>query len=130
GDPFRVVESLPGVSQVAWPLAIYAIRGANPGNTGFFIDGVRIPALFHFALGPSVIHPFFLKEIDFYPGGYPAQFGRYTAGIVNAPTTAPPSDRIQVSAVARLFDAGGFVVSPFDQGRGSVAVAGRVSYTG
>src|SRR5205085_2887141 len=23
GDPFRVVESLPGVSQVVWPLAIY-----------------------------------------------------------------------------------------------------------
>jgi hypothetical protein len=37
GDPFRVIESLPGVSQVVWPLAIYAIRGANPGNTGFFV---------------------------------------------------------------------------------------------
>ena len=52
GDPFRVVESLPGVVQPIWPLPMYAIRGANPGNTGFFIDGVRAPALFHFALGP------------------------------------------------------------------------------
>jgi hypothetical protein len=130
GDPFRVLESLPGVSQVAWPLPIYAVRGANPGNTGFFIDGVRIPALFHFALGPSVIHPYFLKEVNFYPGGYPAQYGRYTAGIVTAETGNPPTDRAHVSADARLFDAAGLVVSPFDQGRGSVAVAGRVSYTG
>jgi hypothetical protein len=130
GDPFRVVESLPGVSQVTWPLAIYAIRGANPGNTGFFIDGVRIPALFHFALGPSVIHPFFLKQIDFYPGGYPVQYGRYTAGMVSAQTANPPTDRAHVSADVRLFDAGGMVVTPFDQGRGSVAVAGRLSYTG
>jgi hypothetical protein len=130
GDPFRVVESLPGVSQVAWPLAIYAVRGANPGNTGFFVDGVRVPAIFHFALGPSVIHPYFLKEINFYPGGYPAQYGRYTAGIVTADTGNPPTDRAHASADARLFDAGGLVVTPFDGGRGSVAVAGRVSYTG
>ena len=130
GDPFRVVESLPGVSQVTWPLAIYAIRGANPGNTGFFIDGVRIPAMFHFALGPSVIHPFFIKQLDFYPGGYPVQYGRYTAGIVNGQTSNPPADRVHLSADARLFDAGGIVVTPFDQGRGSAAVAARLSYTG
>src|ERR1019366_1814772 len=65
GDPFRVVESLPGVAQTTWPLPFYAIRGANPGNTGFFIDGVRAPALFHFALGPSVIHPFFIQDLEF-----------------------------------------------------------------
>ena len=130
GDPFRVVESLPGVTQVAWPLAIYAIRGANPGNTGFFIDGVRIPALFHFALGPSVIHPFFLKEIDFYPGGYPTQYGRYASGIVSAQTSNPPTDRPHFSVDTRLIDAGGMVVTPFDQARGSVGVAGRLSYTG
>ena len=77
GEPFRVIESLPGVAQVAWPLSLYAIRGANPGNTGFFLDGVRLPALFHFALGPAVIHPYFLDRLEFYPGGYPAQYGRF-----------------------------------------------------
>ncbi|MGB8296695.1 MAG: TonB-dependent receptor [Polyangia bacterium] len=130
GDPFRVVESLPGVVQAIWPLPMYAIRGANPGNTGFFIDGVRAPALFHFALGPSVIHPFFLDEMQFYPGGYPVEYGRYVSGIVSARTAAPATDRVHVSADVRLFDAGGIVAAPFDDGRGTVAVAGRYSYTG
>jgi hypothetical protein len=130
GDPFRVVESLPGVVQVVWPMPMYAIRGANPGNTGFFIDGVRAPALFHFALGPSVIHPFFLEEMQFYPGGYPMEYGRYVSGIVTARTTAPATDRLHVSADVRLFDAGGIVAAPFDGGRGTVAMAGRYSYTG
>ena len=130
GDPFRVVESLPGVVQPLWPLPMYAIRGANPGNTGFFIDGVRAPALFHFALGPSVIHPFFLDEMQFYPGGYPIEYGRYVSGIVAARTTAPATDRLHVSADVRLFDAGGIAGMPFDKGRGTVAVAGRYSYTG
>ena len=30
----------------------------------------------------------------------------------------------------RLFDAGGIVASPIDDGQGSMAVAGRLSYTG
>jgi hypothetical protein len=130
GDPFRVVESLPGVAQTTWPLPFYAIRGANPGNTGFFIDGVRAPALFHFALGPSVIHPFFIEAMEFYPGGYPVGYGRYVSGIVAAQTATPVTDRLHVSADVRLFDAGGIVATPFDDGKGTVAVAGRYSYTG
>jgi Carboxypeptidase regulatory-like domain/TonB dependent receptor/TonB-dependent Receptor Plug Domain len=130
GDPFRVIESLPGVAQATWPLPFYAIRGANPGNTGFFIDGVRAPALFHFALGPSVIHPFFIQEMQFFPGGYPVTYGRYVSGIVTADTAAPATDRLHVSADVRLFDAGGIVAMPFDDGKGTLAIAGRYSYTG
>jgi hypothetical protein len=130
GDPMRVIESLPGVVQSTWPLPFYAIRGANPGNTGFFIDGVRAPALFHFALGPSVLHPFFIEEVEFYPGGYPIHYGRYASGIVAAKTTTPATDRLHVSADVRLFDAGGIAAMPWDDGKGTVAVAGRYSYTG
>ena len=128
GDPFRVIESLPGVATVAWPAPIYAVRGSNPGNTGFFLDGIRVPALFHFALGPSVIHPYFFESLDFFPGGYPARFGRYVAGIISADTRAPASDRVHSSVDVRLFDAGALVSAPLPGG-GSVAVAGRYSYT-
>ncbi len=84
GDPFRVIESLPGVTSVVLPAPIFVVRGANPGNTGYFLDDVQVPALFHLALGPSVIHPYFFDSVDFYPGGYPARYGRYVAGIVTA----------------------------------------------
>jgi hypothetical protein len=125
GDPFRVIESLPGVATMLWPLPVYAVRGSNPGNTGYFLDGVRIPAMFHFALGPAVIHPYFLESLDFYPGGYPARYGRYVAGLVSATTAAPPPDRLRGSVDVRLFDAGGLLSVPIDEGRGTVAVAAR-----
>ena len=130
GEPFRVIESLPGVSQVTWPLPLYAVRGANPGNTGFFIDGIRLPALFHLVLGPAVIHPHFLEKLDFYPGGYPAQFGRYVSGVVSATTADPKPDRVRGSMDVRLFDAGGIVSTPIREGQGTVTLAGRYSYTG
>jgi hypothetical protein len=130
GDPVRVIESLPGVSQIVWPFALYAIRGANPGNTGFFLDGMRVPALFHFALGPSIIHPYLIDKLSFYPGGYPARLGGYVSGAVAADTTAPPNDIARFTADVRLYDAGALVTTPWDGGRGTVAVAARYAYTG
>jgi TonB dependent receptor/TonB-dependent Receptor Plug Domain len=130
GEPFRVIESLPGVSQVAWPLSLYSVRGANPGNTGFFIDGVRLPALFHLGLGPAVIHPYFLEKLDFYPGGYPARYGRFVSGIVAATTAPPPTDRMRGSVDLRLYDAGAIIATPINGGKGTLTLGGRYSFTG
>jgi hypothetical protein len=130
GDPFRTIESLPGVAAVAWPAPIYAVRGANPGNTGYFLDDVQMPALFHLALGPAVIHPYFFASMDFYPGGYPARYGRYVAGLVTAQTRAAADDGIHATADVRLFDAGGLASAPFPDGNGGVTAAIRYSYTG
>ena len=104
--------------------------GANPGNTGFYLDGVRVPALFHIALGPSVIHPYLIAGVDFYPGAYPANFGGFVSGIMAARTTAPPADRVHASADVTVYDAGGIMTAPWNRGRGTVAVAARYSYTG
>jgi len=130
GDPLRVLGSLPGVSQIVWPTALYVVRGANPGNTGFFLDGVRVPALFHLALGPSVVHPYLVADVDFFPGGYPANFGGAVSGIMSVHTQPPPVDRVHASGDVTLFDAGGIVTAPWDDGRGTVALAARYSYAG
>jgi len=130
GDPLRIIESLPGVAAVAWPAPIYAIRGSNPGNTGYFLDDVQIPMLFHLALGPSIVHPYFFDGIDFYPGGYPARYGRYVGGVVAAQTRAPSEDTWHAAADLRLFDAGVMGSSPWPDGHGGVAAAFRYSYTG
>jgi hypothetical protein len=130
GDPLRVIASLPGVSQIVWPAAVFVVRGANPGNTGFFLDGMRVPALFHLALGPSIIHPYLIEGLDFFPGGFPVNYGGAVAGVVAARTAAAPTDRVHASADVTLFDAGGIMTAPWDGARGSVAVAARYSYTG
>lgn len=130
GDPFRTIESLPGVATVAWPAPIYAVRGSNPGNTGYFLDDLQVPLLFHLALGPSVIHPHFFQGLTFYPGGYPARFGRYVGGVVAAETRPPPEDRLHAEADVRLYDAGGVLAAPFPDGNGGVAIGFRYSYTG
>lgn len=129
GDPLRAIEVLPGVTPIASGLPYFFIRGAPPGNVGYFLDGVRVPALYHLALGPSVINPGIIERVDLHPGGYPAPFGRFAGGIVAAETTEPRIDFHGEGSV-RIIDTGGFVESGFADGRGTALVGGRYSYTG
>src|SRR4051812_37876609 len=46
GDPFRAVEAMPGMTPVISGLPYFYVRGAPPGNVGYYFDGVRVPYLF------------------------------------------------------------------------------------
>ena len=128
GDPFRAIEAMPGVTPIVSGLPFFYVRGAPPGNVGYYLDGVRVPYLFHAAAGPSVIHPGLVDRVDLYSGGYPARFGRFSGAIVAAETT-PPSPDWHGEGNIRLVDVGALVEAPFAGGRGAALVAGRYSYT-
>ena len=128
GDPFRAIEAMPGVTPIFSGLPFFYVRGAPPGNVGYFLDGVRVPYLYHVGLGPSVIHPGMVDRVDLYPGGYPASFGRYAGGIVSGEITAPRTD-LHGEGNIRLFDLGALAESGFANNRGTVLLGGRYSYT-
>ena len=128
GDPFRAIEAMPGVTPIVSGLPYFYVRGAPPGNVGYYLDGVRVPYLFHAAAGPSVIHPGLVDRVDLYSGGYPARFGRFAGAIVGAETTQPTFDW-HGEANLRLVDVGGLVEGTFAENRGTALLAGRYSYT-
>ena len=128
GDAFRVMEALPGVTPLVSGLPFFFVRGAPPGNNGYYIDGIRVPLLYHVGAGPSVIHPGLIERVDFYPGGYPARYGRFAGGILSGETRRP-ADQLHGEGNVRLFDAGALLEAPIADGQGTVLVAGRYSYT-
>src|SRR5690606_11625609 len=109
-------------------LGFFLVRGASFQNTGFMVDGFPVPLLYHLGAGPAVISSRLVSRLHFYPGGYPATYGRYTAGIVALETAPPPTDRIRGELEVDLFRASALAVVPFDEGRGSIAGAIRRSY--
>ncbi len=127
GDAFRAMEAMPGVTPILSGLPFFYVRGAPPGNTGYFLDGVRVPLLFHLGLGPSVVHPGLIDHVDFYPGGFPARFGRYTGGILSGETRQPAVE-LHGEGNVRFIDAGLLVESPVGPNV-TVLAAGRYSYT-
>jgi TonB family protein len=128
GEPTRVVATLPGVARSPFGLGFFVVRGASFENTGFFIDGFPVPVLYHFGFGPSVISSRLVGELNFYPGGYPLQYGRFSAGVISLDTRPPPTDRPFAEFQIDVLRASAMAVLPFDGRRGSVAIAARRSY--
>lgn len=130
GDPFRVVQALPGVASTVSLLPFPVVRGASPSSTGFLLDGTRVPLLYHLLSGPSVIHPDFIDEIQFYPGGAPAPYGGYTAGIVDGRTGRARRDERLIDVDANLLQIGGLVRQPIPALGATATVAARYGYPG
>lgn len=126
GDPFRTTMLLPGVGSVLSGVGYPVIRGESPGQTGTFIDDVRVPLLYHLGFGPAVVHPLFLESLDFHPGNFPAEFGRFSGALIHAHTTAAATEA-QTMLSVDLFKLSAFHARPFKLGghEGAVAIAAR-----
>jgi hypothetical protein len=129
GDPFRAVEIMPGVTPTSSGHPYFYVRGAPPGNVGYYFDDIPLPVLYHAVNGPAVLQPALIDSVTLYPGAYSARYGRY-AGAVVAGRLAPPEFKLRGEASVRLFDAGAMLEAPFAEGRGSVTAGGRYSYSG
>ncbi len=129
GDPFRVVMLMPGVASIASGVSYPVVRGSQPAATGYFVDGVRVPMLYHLLLGPAVVHPDFIDSVDFHPGVTPARYGRLIGGAVDGQVSRPREDRLHASVYADLLNSGAFVEVPLQETGTSVTLAGRMSYS-
>jgi hypothetical protein len=129
GDPFRAIDISPGLVPTVSGVPYFYIRGAPPSAVGYFVDEVRVPYLFHFALGPGVIQPALIEEVALHPAAFPARYGRFAGGVV-AGRTREPGTELHSEGQVRLFDAGAYAEAPLANGRASVGVGGRYSYTG
>lgn len=126
-DPFRVIEVLPGVAPIVSGLPYFYVRGAPPGNVGYFIDGIRVPLLFHVGAGPSVMAPGLIDRVDVVPSAYSARYGRAAGGVILGETTAS-SGVARGEFQARAFDASGLLEVPLGDMGSSLLVGGRYSY--
>jgi TonB family protein len=92
GDPIRVAMLLPGVTTPASGIGYPIVRGALPGDSMYEVDGIAVPMLYHLLFGNAVIHPRFVDEITFQPGGYGAAHGRFPGGRIAATTAKVEED--------------------------------------
>jgi len=116
GDPLRVIENLPGLARSSPIGGSLLVRGSSPGDSGVYFDGVSIPILYHFGGLTSVINAEFLEDINFYPGGFGARYGRATAGIVDVSSRDLDLDEFRGNGEVDLLDAGFFLAGPLDIG--------------
>ena len=127
GDVLKIVENLPGVARATAGSGAVVVWGAAPEDTRVYVDGMRVPLLYHFGGFRSVIHSDFVRSVELIPGGYGAQYGRGLGGLVKVDTRDPSSDRLHGSAGIDLIDVSLAATGPVAN-KVSVAIAGRRSH--
>ena len=109
GDPFRAVDTLPGVVPVLSGLPYFYVRGSPPAGTIYVYDDIPMPTLYHLAIGPAVLHPRMVGPIRLYSGVAPARYGRLTGGVVVGEGPGPGDGQAHAEAELRLLDLSGYV---------------------
>jgi hypothetical protein len=126
-DAIRVVQNLPGVARPAFGGGDVIIRGSAPEDTQFLIDGMGIPAVYHFGGLRAVFPSELLQEINFLPGGYSAYYGRATGGVVEVITRQQAPETVTGHVDTNLFDTGVWLEIPVGD-RAFVQLGARRSY--
>lgn len=86
-DISRVIQSLPGVAFTPAFRNDVIIRGGGPNENRFFIDGVEIPNINHFATqggsgGPvGILNVDFIREVEVYSSAFPANRGNALSSV-------------------------------------------------
>ncbi len=129
GDPVRALQSLPGVARPNIAEGAIVVRGAEGINTGFYVDGMPIPYMFHTMVGRSVIIPSFIDDIEFFPGGMPSNYGEVTQAVVNVRTDTQPTEGTKAQLRIDFLD-GGMTIEQRINDDWTLRAAGRYSWVG
>ena len=129
GDPVRVIQNLPGTARAPFGTGFVVVRGSNPEDTAFYIDGIRVPLIYHLGGLVSIINEDIVGSVDYLPGGYGVEYGRSTGGVINIRTNADYPERLRAEASVDLLDATALVQGRVgNEQRWGLTAAGRRSY--
>lgn len=127
GDTLKVIQNLPGVARPAFNGGAIVIRGNSANDSGVFLDGMRIPLLYHFGGLTSVYNSDLLESVSYLPGNYSSFYGNLAGGVIDVKSRAPRKDRFGGYANISVLESSLLLEGPITDDI-SFAIAGRRSY--
>ena len=132
-DVSKVVQALPGVGATDPNRNDLIVRGGGPSENVFYLDGIEIPVINHFATQGSsggtvgVINPDFVREINFYTGAFPANRGNALSSVMEIKQKDGSKDRLHTKLSVGASDAALTIDGPIGK-KSTFIVSARQSY--
>lgn len=111
-DISKVLQSMPGVLSSPAFRNDFVVRGGGPSENRFYLDGVELPNLNHFATQGasggvvSIVNIDFVKEVNFYSGAFPASRGNMMSSLLEFKQMEGNPDKVKVRATVGATDFG------------------------
>ena len=132
-DVSKVVQALPGVGATDPNRSDLIVRGGGPSENVFYLDGIEIPVINHFATQGSsggsvgIINPDFVREINFYTGAFPANRINALSSVMEIRQKDGSKDRIHSKLSVGASDAALTIDGPIGK-KSTFIVSARQSY--
>ena len=132
-DISKVIQSLPGVASTVAFRNDIIIRGGAPNENRFYLDGIEVPNINHFATqgssgGPvGMINVNFIREVDLYSGAFPANRGNSLSSIMEFKQIDGNTDRIASTFTIGSSDIGMTIDGPMGK-KSTFVFSARRSY--
>lgn len=132
-DISKVIQSLPGVGSAVSFRNDIIVRGGAPNENRFYIDGIDVPNINHFATqgssgGPvGMINVNFIREVDFYSGAFPANRGNALSSVMEFKQINGNEEKISANAMLGSSDVGITIDGPIGKNSNFI-VSARRSY--
>lgn len=117
-DVLKVITNLPGVNSISVFNGYGSgliIRGSAPEDSIYHVDDQWIPQLYHFGGLESIIEPELVESVDYYAGGFGAEYGEATGGVIKVNMRDPRIDRIGGFANLSLLSSSLMVEGPITE---------------
>ncbi|PRP99593.1 TonB-dependent receptor [Enhygromyxa salina] len=115
-EPLLAALNLPGVARSPGGFGLLSLRGGNPTDTGYYLDGHPIPRAFHVVPIASVLSPPLTDRVELSPGNYGPGYGSFSGGMVHVYSRAGRRDGVHGQAHVDLFDVGLTTEAPVGPG--------------
>lgn len=134
-DISKVIQSFPGVASTPAFRNDVIVRGGGANENAFYLDGVEIPNLNHFATqgasgGPvGIINVDFVREVDFYSGAFPANRGNALSSVLDFRQVDGNKEKMKFRATVGASDLALTMDGPLSE-KASLIFSVRRSYLG
>jgi len=126
-DVFRSIKMMPGVQQTSDISAQYYVRGGGSDQNLVLIDGVTLYNPFH-AMGLfSAIDPDIINNLEFYKGGFGAEYGGRLSSVMDIITKDGNKNKFGLKATTSFLTGKALIEGPIPDG--SFVITGRKSYS-
>jgi len=132
-DVSKAIQTLPGVGATDPNRNDLIVRGGGPSENVFYLDGIEIPIINHFATQGSsggvvgIINPDFVREVNFYSGAFPANRPNTLSSVMDIRQKDGSRDRIRTQVGIGASDAAFTMDGPIGE-KSTFIVSARQSY--
>lgn len=126
-DILKTLSLSSGVTSSGEGAADMQVRGGLHGQNLYLLDGIPLYSTQHMFGMVSVYNPIFIKSVELYKSGFPAEFGGRISSVIDVKSKDPDLERRFGEAELNLFTSKAAINIPVIKNKLGISLAGRIS---